>query len=87
MNKVQTRGEAIKMVMSVLANGRRPDRYLRQDDAGEYFTTPDYEFLTSEGREIPACVKIPVSYEGTEEDDMDWADTLIRELDVLIAAE
>jgi len=73
--------EAVKAVAKILADGNRSDRYLRVTDDGDYFTTPDYTFLTSDGVETPVSVKIPVSESDSEEENEVWADALIRELD------
>lgn len=82
-----TRNEAVKMVMSVLADGARSDRWLRKSADGDYFTTPDWTFTTSDGQDTPEAVPIPVSETGTVDEDREWAAELLRELDTLLAAE
>lgn len=79
----QTRTEAVEMVLAVLRDGSRNDRYLRVSDDGEYFTTPDREFLTADGRETPPSVKIPVAYDSTEYEEEEWAAALLDELDAV----
>lgn len=81
----QTKAEAIAEVMDVLSDGSRSDRYLRQAEDGTYFTTPDDTFLDNDGgRYSPPSVKIPVSDGGTEEEDEQWAEALIEQLDTKI---
>ena len=77
----QTRYEAVQMVVSVLADGSRSDRFLRQAEDGHYYTTPDETFISNDGPYSPPSVLIPVSYDGTEEDDEEWAEALLTELD------
>lgn len=77
--------EAVNMVVSVLRNGGRSDRYLRLADDGHYFTTPDRTFLTDDGPETPPFVAIPVASDSTEFESEEWAEALIRELDTVIA--
>lgn len=74
----ETSSKAIELVMSVLADGQRTDRYLSVSGDGRYYTTPD---------DAPPAVKIPVSYDGTEEDDRAWAVAIVAELDALVAGE
>ena len=81
----QTRYEAVQMVVSVLADGSRSDRLLRQADDGHYYTTPDETFISNDGPYSPPSVLIPVSYHGAEEDDEEWAEALLTELDDKIA--
>jgi hypothetical protein len=79
--KIQTYADAVNMVSKVIADGQRIDRYLRVSDEGNYYTSPDREFLTSQGREVPVYVEIPVGgYDTSEEEEKEWAEALISEL-------
>ena len=84
MTTTQTRSEAVEMIVDVLADGNRSDRYLRQAEDGHYFTTSD---LSNDGPYTPPSVKIPVSYDGTEDEDRDWAESLLDQLIKLIETE
>lgn len=84
---VHSHAEAVEMVLGVLRCGGRSDRWLRLADDGGYFTTPDTEFLRSDGSvESPPAVRIPVASDCNEIEEEEWADALIRELDALAAA-
>jgi hypothetical protein len=87
MTKQQTRSEAIDMVLEVLADGHRSDRYLRQAKDGQYFVTSDHTFLSSDGSYTPPAIQIPVSYDGTEDEDQAWAKALLNQLDELLDKE
>lgn len=74
--------DAIKMVTSVILDGSRSDRYLRKSDDGSYYTTPDLEYLTPDGRETPPYVRIPCCDTDITDDEAEhWAETLISQLD------
>lgn len=77
----QTHAEAVQMVLSVLQDGRRLDRFLRQAEDGHYYTSPDRTFISGDGPYTPPCVTIPVAYETSESDAEEWAETLLAELD------
>lgn len=81
----QTRREAVEMVLSVLRDGARNDRYLRQADDGHYYTTPDHTFLGDDGPYSPPGVTIPVAYDTPEEQEEGWAEALLDELDEKVA--
>ena len=78
---VQTRTEAVEVVLSVLRHGGRSDRYLRVTDAGVFFTTPDRTFLTADGPETPPFVTIPVASGTSEYEEEQWAEMLLSELE------
>lgn len=77
----QTREEAVEMIVAVLSDGQRSDRYLRRAEDGHYYTSPDLTFLGNDGPYTPPYVTIPVSYDGTEDEDRQCAEALIDELD------
>lgn len=78
----QTRAEAIEMVLSVLCDGSRSDRLLKISDDGGFFVTADRTYLNgSGGTYTTPCVTIPVSDCGTEEEDRQWAEMLLDELE------
>lgn len=86
---VQSHAEAVAMIVEVLTDGKRSDRYLRRNADGEYYTTPDRTFLTNSGPETHPYVKIPKADYGDPDhhgDALDqWAESLIDELEVDIA--
>ncbi len=87
----QTKNEIVKMILGVMRDGQRSDRYLRRADDGHYYTTPDLTFLSSDGeRDTPPYASIPVddgSADMTPEDRWDWAASIIDELDEQIDSE
>lgn len=74
----------ISDIEAVIQDGRRIDRYLRLSDEGNYFTTPDYEFIGPEGPYCPPSVRIPVGERG--EPARRWARALCARLRKEIAA-
>ncbi len=80
----QTRSEARELVLSVLRDGQRSDRILRVADDGHYYTSPDLTFIGNDGPYTPPYVKIPVSYDGTEQEEDAWAEAILEELDTAI---
>ncbi len=81
----QTKNEAREMILAVLRDGNRNDRNLRMADDGSYFTTPDKTFIGDDGPHTPLYVAIPVAYDTTEEQEEEWADSLIADLNEKIA--
>lgn len=83
-----TTHEATKMVLGVMSDGSRHDRFLRVDENGEYFTTPDHTFLRLDGsRETPPAVEIPVddgANDLSDEDREENALAMILALDQLV---
>lgn len=73
--------EAVKIVLEVLRDGQRNDRYLRVAADGTYYTSPDKTFISDDGPYTPTYVLIPVAYDCTEEEEDRWAASLVDELD------
>lgn len=83
-----TRNAAIQMILAVLRDGSRSDRFLQRADDGHYYTTPDREYLSADGGSytVPA-VRIGVSDGGIGEDEEEEvAVALMGELDEMIDA-
>ncbi len=69
------------MVLSVLRDGSRRDRYLRRASDGHLYTSPDRSFVGDEGPYTPPYVEIPVAYDTTDEDEREWAVQLLEQLE------
>jgi len=77
------RDDAVKMVMSVLEDGQRSDRYLRLHD-GEYYTTPELTFpMDHVGPWTPPYVSIPCGYDIEEDEAEECAEALVQQIDDL----
>ena len=76
----QTHAEAVQMVISVMRDGRRLDRYLQVADDGHYYTTADHTYHGHHGATPLPSVHIPEGYEVGEESEEECAEALIREL-------
>jgi hypothetical protein len=81
----QTHAEAVQLVISVMRNGHRRDRYLQVGDDGHYYTTPDRTSHGHHGVNPLPSVHIPEGYEVGEESEEECAEALIRELGRLAA--
>jgi hypothetical protein len=68
------------MVISVMRDGRRLDRYLQIADDGHYYTTSDHTYHGHHGENPLPSVHIPEGYEVGEESEEERAEALIREL-------
>lgn len=71
----------LQIVLGVLRDGQRRDRYLRRAEDGHLYTSPDKTFLGDDGPDTPAYVEIPVVYDATEDEEEEFAWTLIDLLD------
>ena len=80
----QTHAEAVQMVISVMRDGHRLDRYLQFAD-GHYHTTPDRIAHDHHGENPVPSVHIPVGFEVGEESEEECAEALIQELGRLVA--
>jgi hypothetical protein len=77
----------LDMIVAVLRDRQRSDRYLRMNDEGRYYTTPDRTFINDrDGQHTPAYVAIPAADTELSDDEADdWAVAIIAELDEAIA--
>ena len=85
----QTRADAIELVVGVIQDGQRSDRYLRRTEAGEYYTTDAKGYIDDDGPYNPPHVNIPWSGGDVDSDDDlgEWASELLDELDLAIEQE
>ena len=81
----QTHAEAVQMVISVMRDSHRLDRYLQVADDGYYHTTPDRIVHGHHGENPVPSVHIPVGFEVAEESEEECAEALIQELGRLAA--
>ena len=82
----QNRGDAVDMVVKLLQDGQRIDRFLCKARDGEYYTTPDINWIDYAGVQTTTThVKVPF-YSGeqglVDEQLTDWASDLIDQLDL-----
>ena len=77
--------DAIEMVVRVLCDGSRCDRYLRVTADGEYYTTPSRRVMTDDGPETPPYVAIPVFDCDLSDEDLEIeARAIIQQLDLMV---
>jgi hypothetical protein len=81
----QTRAEAVQMVISVMRDTHRLDRYLQVADDGHYHTTPDRTAHGRHGENPVPSVHIPAGFEVGEESEEECAEALMQELGRLVA--
>lgn len=73
--------EAVDMVVGVMRDPQRIDRYLRRTDEWRYYTTPDRTYLGNDGPYTPPFVTIPVDRDCTDDEAEEIAGDLLAELD------
>jgi hypothetical protein len=81
----QIHADAVQMVISVMRDDHRLDRYLQVSDDGHYHTTPDRIAHGHHGANPIPSVHIPLGCEVGEESEEERAEALIRELGRLVA--